>query len=188
MIFGENVQCTVYTPGNIVSWIYADDYEYLLFMLSFRNINNASCLLFVRAKRNSRRILSDLPFKDLQRYPLKLCLAQDFVDISIYMAGNWVQREYSAHCNLKSPDTQFSAVKMRVSTSPLSVERFKGYRCASDMHLYIYGRSFANTPTVSLSRFLSRWIWKKEEDCRRRKFMKFDIFRRLSKNGNNVLS
>ena len=78
MIFGENVQCTVYTPGNIVSWIYADDYEYLLFMLSFRNINNASCLLFVRAKRNNRRILSDLPFKDLQRYPLKLCLTQDF--------------------------------------------------------------------------------------------------------------
>ena len=43
---------------------------------------------------------------------------------------------YSVHCNLESSGTQFSAIRMRVSTSSLSEQRLKGNCCESDMPLY----------------------------------------------------
>ena len=60
--------------------------------------------------------------------------------------------------NLKSPGTQSSAIQMRVFTSSLFEQRFKGYRCESDMPLCKWKVSW-NYPYSLLEQFIvSKWI------------------------------
>ena len=76
---------------------------------------------------------------DLQRYPLNLCLSRIsqysylYSDKKHKTALVYTNTEYSVHCNLES---QSSAIQVRLSTSSLSGQRFKGYRCETDMLIY----------------------------------------------------
>ena len=94
---------------------------------------------------------------DLQWYPFKPLFDHGFSRHSYLYSGNLSAKKprectlawsvycilYSpykyktyVHCNLESPDTQFSDIQMRISTSSLSEKGFKRHRCESYMPLY----------------------------------------------------
>ena len=83
---------------------------------------------------------------DLQKYPLNLCLIKDYIYILIYILGSLVPQKtvsvlhtnmdctvYSVHFIPKSPVTQFSDSKLRISTLSQCV---KWYSYESYMPLY----------------------------------------------------
>ena len=53
----------------------------------------------------------------------------------IHHPAEVILTQHSVHCNLVSSGTQSSDIQMRVSNSSLSRQRFKRYRCESDMPL-----------------------------------------------------
>ena len=96
---------------------------------------------------------------------------------------------YSVDCNLESPGTQFSAIQMRVSTSSLSGQRFKGYRCKSDKPLYKWTvtLNYANSPfkyLSSLDNNCMRWqIYSPGQGCGRHKNLNMSICKQIFDQG-----